>query len=220
MRVVTIEPRNQTTLMKKSLLALLVAGAVLLTGTHISQATLFDIDLSPAGGTALNLGLPSTHYFGDHAVGLAGPNEPFATPATGNEIGVGITFDSVSKVLSFHIGYGAAFGFTSLLGSYTDAHLHGPSLVAPPAPNTPAGVIIPMGGFHTPSTPTSGSFSGSVLLSAAHEGMLFDNLIYLNIHSTASPGGEIRAQLIVVPEPSVAGLLALGMLALFRARRR
>ena len=130
--------------MKKTI-TLLALGGLLLAGTITSRAVVFDIDLSPLGGTALNLGAPPTHYFGDHAVGLAAPNESafIPSPATGNEIGAGIKFDSVTKALSFHVGYGAAFGFTSLLGGFADAHLHAPGMVLFPAPNAPAGVIKP-----------------------------------------------------------------------------
>jgi hypothetical protein len=200
----------------KKILTLLAAGVVFLAGTVSSHAVVFDVDLSPLPGTALNLGAPPTHYFGDHAFGLAAPNETAMplSPATGNELGMGIKFDSVTKVLSFHVGYGAAFGFTSLLGLYTDSHLHSPGPVLFPAPNASAGVIKPLGAFHAPAGPGSGSFFGSVLLSPVEEGMLFDNRIYWNIHSTFAPGGEIRGQLVVVPEPSTAALLLLGALAI------
>ena len=209
--------------MKKTL-TLLAASLVFLAGTATSRAVVFDIDLSPVGGTALNLGAPATWYFGDHAIGLAAPNEgpgaPPPSPATGNELGLGIMFDSVTKALSFHVGYGSVFGFTDLAGSFGAAHLHvGPVLF--PAPNAAGGVIGSLApAFHTPAGPVSGSFFGTLFLTPALEGMLFDNLIYWNIHSTAFPGGEIRGQLVVVPEPSAAMLLLLGVLAIPLRRRR
>jgi hypothetical protein len=206
----------------KTSAALLASGMMFLAGAVKSQAALFLIDLSPVTGTALNMGAPVTHYFGDHSVGLAAPNEtaPPASLATGNEIGGGITFDSVSKVLSFHVGYGSALGFTDMVGVFTDAHFHGPGPVMFPAPNVSAGVIIPVGATHAPAGPGSGTLFGSVILSPADEGMLFDNAIYLNIHSTFAPGGEIRGQLVVVPEPATAALILLGAVALPLRRRR
>ena len=204
----------------KKIITLIAAGMVFLAGTASSRAVVFDIDLSPLGGTALNLGAPPTHYFGDHAFGLAAPNETGMPPslATGNELGAGIKFDSVTKVLSFHVGYGAAFGFTSLVGGYTDAHLHAAPVLFP-LPNASGGVIKPLGGFHAPAGPGAGSFFGGVILTPIEEGLLFDNRIYWNIHSTAVGSGEIRGQLVVVPEPTTAALILLGALAIPLRRR-
>jgi hypothetical protein len=48
---------------------------------------------------------------------------------------------------------------------------------------------------------------------------LLNNLTYLNLHSNRNPGGEIRGQLIVIPEPATMSVLCLGSLALLARRR-
>lgn len=64
---------------------------------------------------------------------------------------------------------------------------------------------------------TSGTFSGSSVLSQANFDGFMNNLTYINIHSTHRTGGEIRGQ-VVVPEPMTASLLALGGSMLLRRR--
>ena len=50
---------------------------------------------------------------------------------------------------------------------------------------------------------------------------LFAGNLYMNVHTLTFPGGEIRGQLILVPEPSTVALVGLGLLGLgWRLRRR
>jgi len=76
----------------KSAIAMLVVSVLPIPG-FISNAAarLFEIGLSPPAGGALNLG--STTYTRDHATFWTAANESSqpASPATGNEIGPGIT---------------------------------------------------------------------------------------------------------------------------------
>lgn len=203
--------------MIKNLMACTVAISLAIAGSAL--AAVVEIDISPSPGLALN----STNYAnGDHASGLSALNavgQP-ASPATGNEIGPGIAFDDVTKVLSWNIGYGSDHGFVDLSGNWTNAHIHGPIAVQFPAPNTGTGVRIPLP--HTPgSTALTGSFTGSAVLSATDEMSLFDNLLYINIHSGFSGGGEIRGQLVpVIPEPTTSLLLAMGSVAVICGRWR
>jgi hypothetical protein len=45
--------------------------------------------------------------------------------------------------------------------------------------------------------------------------------LYLNVHTSVFPGGEIRGQLLMVPEPGTAALLGLGLsTATLLARRK
>jgi hypothetical protein len=49
---------------------------------------------------------------------------------------------------------------------------------------------------------------------------LLNNLTYLNMHSNRNTGGEIRGQLIVIPEPATMSVVGLGAVALLARRRR
>lgn len=128
---------------------------------------------------------------------------PNASPGTGSAL---VTFDDVSKTLT--VSSGVFSGFT---GNSTVAHVHGLS-----GPGVASGVLF---GLTIDTGVTSGTFSGSGVLSATNEAGLFNDLTYINLHSSAFPGGEIRGQ-ILVPEPaSMAAISLLGGALLLRRRR-
>jgi len=114
--------------MKRVIISGLTASLIC---TGASWARLYDIDISPAAGAALN---PANYASGDYALGIAAPNAVIATSslATGGEFGSGITYDDVSNILSYDFAYGLAFGFVKLQGNYTTSHIHGPSAIAFP----------------------------------------------------------------------------------------
>jgi hypothetical protein len=156
---------------------------------------------------------------------LLGSSEvpPVATPATGS---VSITMDNVGHTLT------VSLSFSDLLAPASAAHIH-----CCTAPGGNAGVAVELTGF--PNT-TSGSYShtfdtsldstyGSAFLSAhggaaGAEGALFGGLTaghaYVNIHDALHPGGEVRALLSPVPEPSTALLAAAGLVGLAASVRR
>ncbi len=205
MKLINLVIMKIANIMKRSLLV--VAG--LAWSLASSHAAIFLIDISPIGG-ALNLG--STTYTQDHAVGMRGANEaaPTTTAASGNEVSGGITYDDASNILTFDFAYGSDFGFGDLEGDFTAVHLHAPGAVNLAGNNVGAGVIHDLGADHTAgSSAVTGRITGTVTLSAAEETDLFDNEIYVNIHSQKDTAGEIRGQLVAVPEPSSAGLLLL-----------
>ncbi len=68
----------------------------------------------------------------------------------------------------------------------TAAHFHGPAGLGQSAP-----VVIDLG----PVSGKSGKQTGSVVLNTSQEADLKAGLWYLNIHSNAFPGGELRGQL-------------------------
>jgi hypothetical protein len=89
-------------------------------------------------------------------------------------------------------------------GSATASHIHG---IGGPGTNAP--VIFPFSGV---PAATSGSIpEQSFAITSAQVSALFAGFLYMNVHDGTFPGGEIRGQLLLVPEPSTAALLALGV---------
>ena len=112
---------------------------------------------------------------------LAGTQEVPSNPSTG--LGnLTATYNDVTNVLTFDLV------FTGLASPTTVAHFHAPAL-----PGVSASPVIAFTGF--PVGVTSGSYSNTYVLTAAQETQLLTGLWYVNIHTTASPGGEIRGQL-------------------------
>lgn len=127
--------------------------------------------------------------------------------------------------------------FSGLTGLTTAAHIH---CCTPPTGNAPVATQVPFFvGF--PLGVTSGSYdmlfdttmtsswnptfitnNGGTPLTAeaALASALAAGLAYFNIHTTFAPGGEIRGNLAVVPEPASLGLLGAGLLGLAAARWR
>jgi hypothetical protein len=145
-----------------------------------------------AGATLFNLGA-----FMDGAQ----ETPPVVTPATGAAT---ITYDDVTNQLNWTIY------FEDLIGTMTNSHFHGPA-----APGVgPAGVQV---GIPFTAGVTSDTLIGSAVITAAQETMLLSGLMYINIHSTFRPGGEIRGQ-VLLPEPTTLVLLVGGLALLARRR--
>ncbi len=162
--------------------------AILLSSLAVSQAALIHFDLQPANTNGAGL-LPS------------GENPPVVdSTGSGGEISGGITFDTDTGVLNLAVGYGTAAGFTDLLSPLTDVHIHGPAGIG-----TNASVLVPLLSKHfRAANPLSGGVVvGSVVFPPAQVSNLLAGLMYMNIHTTNHPGGEIRGQLIAVVPPNV-----------------
>ena len=67
---------------------------------------------------------------------------------------------------------------------------------------------------------TTGTFSGSGLLTPTQVADLEAGNFYVNIRSIVVPAGEIRGQLVAVPEPSTAALACVGLIGLVAASRK
>ncbi len=95
------------------------------------------------------------------------------------------TFMLVGTQLTFNVTY------QGLSGPATASHIHGPTNAS-----ANANVIIPLDSFNGGSYGTSGSLEGTVALTPQQLAWLVDGLTYVNFHTVANPGGEIRGQLL------------------------
>jgi hypothetical protein len=128
------------------------------------------------------------------------------SPATGLMTG---TYDSLANTFSF------SWEITdTLMGvpSSPGAHIHAGA----------AGMNGPVRfAFNDPDG--SWALSGSDVWTGLTEddvSALFSGELYLNFHTSAFPGGEVRGQIFAVPTPGSAGILAgVGLMGLRRRRR-
>jgi hypothetical protein len=102
-----------------------------------------------------------------------------------------ITLDDATNLLSWDISW------SGLSGTEAAQHFHGPAL-----PNQNAGVQVPVG-IVSPEI-------GSTVISPDQAADLLNELWYLNLHTDAFPGGEIRGQ-VLVPEPGTLFLMGLAL---------
>ena len=182
-------------IMKKILLTFLAAGSLI---SAEASVFLYSVSLNGASEAPTN-----------------------ASPAFGSGT---FAYDDVARTLAINIS------FSGLSGTTTVAHIHGST--ATPFTGT-AGVAHGLVGFTTGLQSltysnlvdlSSSAAYGSAFMAAnggtalnAEAGFashMAAGKMYLNIHSTSYPGGEIRGFLTAVPEPSSLAMLGLGALAL------
>lgn len=87
------------------------------------------------------------------------------------------TYDTATKVLTYKVDY------SGLTGPATMAHIHGPA-----EPGANAGVLVPF-------TAVANPFSGTATLTDDQAAALTAGKTYVNIHTAANRGGEIRGQI-------------------------
>ena len=90
-----------------------------------------------------------------------------------------LDYDAASKKLSWKITY------SGLSGPATAAHFHGPA-----AAGANAGVKVPI------ANPGTSPVEGSATLTDEQAADLTAGKYYINVHTAANPGGEIRGQVI------------------------
>jgi len=100
--------------------------------------------------------------------------------------------------------------YSGLSGTVTSAHIHGPAGIG-----ATAGVIFDLVPTFITTGANNGTIAaGNVALSAGNAANLANGLLYINIHSTTFGGGEIRGQILPIPEPASAALLLIGVACL------
>lgn len=138
---------------------------------------------------------------------------PNNSVAKGGELGVGITYNDVSNYLDLSLAYGL-FGWPQLEAQFTSAEIR----VGAPGETGP--VVLTLNGMHTAFGLSRGFFLGGTTISEANESLLLAGRLYINVSSQKYPTGEIRGQLVVVPEPGTWALLAAGLGGLLWLRRK
>ena len=108
--------------------------------------------------------------------------EPFQEVPPKNSTGSGealVTLDTSTKLLSYTVT------FDGLTGPATAAHFHGPA-----AKGANAGVVVPF------SAPVTSPYHGTATLTDDQIKDLEAGNWYVNVHTAANPGGEIRGQVL------------------------
>lgn len=106
---------------------------------------------------------------------LNGANEVPANASTATGT-ASLTFNTTTKILTITV--------THTVATPTASHIH------KEAPGVNGGVVF---GFASATSPINYT---SLALTATQEADLMANLFYVNVHTAANPGGEIRGQLI------------------------
>ena len=160
--------------------------------------------VSLALATALSAGVASAQSTYEAFLTGLGENPPNASPATG--IGT-VVLNAAQNQITVDENW------SGLLAPATASHIHGPG-----GAGTNAAVVFPFTGV---PAATSGAIPEQTFaITPTQVAWLQSGYLYMNVHTSVFPGGEIRGQLLLIPEPSTVALLGLGTGATALALRR
>jgi len=161
---------------------------------------------------------------------LSGLTIPTASPGTGL---LQLDYDDMAHTMRLQAS------FSDLLGNTTAAHIHSPTAspftgFAGVATQTPTFAEFPLGVTsgtydHEFDLTLASSYNATFISNnggtvagaeAALASAFADGKTYLNIHTNAFGGGEIRGFLRPIPEPSTFVLVGMGAIGLFALRGR
>jgi hypothetical protein len=139
---------------------------------------------SAAGAVFVSSARPTYAAGTAYKATLSGTTEVPPTTSTGKGAAT-VTYDAGTKMVTWE------GDFSGLSGPATAAHIHGPAEAG-----KNAGVIVPLSQKDVPFT---SPFKGSATLAddkaAALAAALSSGQAYVNVHTAANPGGELRGQL-------------------------
>ncbi|MDB6035457.1 MAG: hypothetical protein JWM16_5795 [Verrucomicrobiales bacterium] len=116
---------------------------------------------------------------------LSGASEkPNAVTTSGTGFAL---FSLEENVLNFNVRY------SGLSGPAILAHIHGPADTT-----GPAGVLIDLAPFNGGAFGSSGTLSGTIILTPAQRALILAGKTYVNVHTSANSSGEIRGQIAPV----------------------
>ena len=146
---------------------------------HIQHRLKSALRMAAAAGLLVSLGACSSlHATNTVALTALLTGAAEVPPATTSGTGMAeATLDKETRVLAWKVT------FTGLTGAATAAHIHGPAAVG-----SNAGVVIPFTGTASP-------LEGQATLTEAQVADLLAGKWYVNVHTAANKGGEIRGQL-------------------------
>jgi hypothetical protein len=130
-------------------------------------------------GSGAALAAPETFQ-----VQLSGDQQVPAVQTNGSGT-ANLTYDPSTHMLQWSISY------SGLSGPVTMAHLHGPAAAGK---NAKPEVWLTKKGS---SGPADNPITGEAKLTAAQGKALREGELYINLHTSAHPGGEIRGQVVV-----------------------